>query len=45
MIQQFNSGVYIWKKKRKEKDTHSEIYKHPNAHSCTIYNSQDVDAN
>jgi len=36
-------GIYM--KKKEKKDTNSKRYKHPNAHSCTTYSSQDVEAN
>ena len=38
MIQQFYSWIYIWKKE----NTNSKKYKHPNVHSSTIYNSQNI---
>ena len=36
-----HSWVYIWKKE----NTHSKGYMHPNVHSSTTYNSQDMEAN
>ena len=41
MIQQFHSLVYIQKKKNK--DTNSKRYMHPNVHSNIIYNGQDME--
>ena len=42
MIKQFHSWVYIWEKKE---NTNSKRYLHPNIHSITIGNSQDMEAN
>ena len=38
MIQQSHSWAYIWK------NHNSNTYLHPNVHSSTIYNSQDIEA-
>ena len=40
MIQQFHSWVYIQRKWKH----YSESYMHPNAHSGTTYNGQDMEA-
>ena len=41
MIQQFYSWVCIWKK---NKNTNSKRYMHPNVHNSTIYNNKDMEA-
>ena len=42
MIQQFHSQVYIYMEKNE--NTNLKRYMHPNVHSSTIYNSQDMEA-